>query len=251
MKLFISPAKSLDYESIIPHKKLSYSNPFFLKETSTIVNELKKLNIQNLEMKMKLSKKLALLNYERNQKLLTNNNINKKACIYTFKGQVYQAINVYSLTENEINTLQNSVLILSGLYGILKPLDLIEPYRLEMGTAITINNSKNLYEYWENSIIEYLNKFPEEPFINLCSLEYWKVINEKKIKNNIINIHFKEKINNTLKTIGIKSKTARGLMTRFFIKKKCKTISDLKKFNENNYSFSDELSDSKNLIFIR
>ena len=178
MKVIISPAKSLDFEKQLP-TNLS-SKPVFLNEAEKINSLLKIKSQKSIKDLMKISEKLAELNWERNQ-VFNDNNTKTRAAVFAFNGDVYNGLDAYSFSKEQINTMQNQLFILSGLYGILKPLDVIKPYRLEMGTPLKIDTSKNLYDFWKNKITEKLNSLVlnDDLLVNLASKEYFDVINIK------------------------------------------------------------------------
>lgn len=253
MKIVISPAKSLDFEKNIPTK--DFSQPIFQQEIATINAELKKINPAQLAEIMHISNKLADLNWQRNQEFSLPFSVeNAKQAVYVFDGDVYEGLDVNSLNEYEINKLQQSLRILSGQYGLLKPLDLIQPYRLEMGTKINIKKSKDLYTFWDNKITDALNKelSDGELFINLASNEYFKSINPKKLKVPVVTPIFKDWKGEELKVISFYAKKARGLMVRYIIKNDIQSIEDLKGFDYEGYRFSEQHSTQTNeLVFIR
>lgn len=253
MKIVISPAKSLDFEKNIPTK--DFSQPVFQQEIAIINAELKKLNPAQLAEIMHISNKLADLNWQRNQEFSLPFSVeNAKQAVYVFDGDVYKGLDVNSLNEYEINKLQQSLRILSGQYGLLKPLDLIQPYRLEMGTKINIKKSKDLYTFWDNKITDALNKelSDGELFINLASNEYFKSINPKKLKVPVVTPIFKDWKGEELKVISFYAKKARGLMVRYIIKNDIQNIEDLKGFDYEGYRFSEQHSTQTNeLVFIR
>ena len=252
MKLVISPAKSLDFESKLPTK--SSSEPLFLKEAALINTTLKKQSAKGLSKLMEISDALAQLNYERNQLWhlpFTQNNA--RPAIYAFSGDVYKGLEAYTLKNDHIETLQNTVRILSGLYGLLKPLDLIQPYRLEMGTKLNIGKHKNLYTFWQQKVTTALNDelLENEVFVNLASQEYFKALDTKALKVPVVNVHFKEFKNGVYKNIAIFAKQARGLMARYIIETKAKTVEDLKTFNYKGYLLNQNLSKENELVFVR
>ena len=203
---------------------------------------------------MKISKDLSQLNYERNQEWeMPFTKHNARPAIYAFNGDVYRGLDAYTIPKNKIDHLQDTVRMLSGLYGVLKPLDLMQPYRLEMGTKLSIGENKNLYEFWKQDITKALNAELEddELFINLASVEYFKAVDTKALKVPVINIDFKELKNGAYKTIGIYAKLARGLMTRYIIDENAKTMDDLKAFDIDNYRFHEQLSEENRLVFTR
>jgi cytoplasmic iron level regulating protein YaaA (DUF328/UPF0246 family) len=252
MKLVISPAKSLDFETKLPTAQSS--QPIFLKESERVNKILKKKSAKGLSKLMSISDALGQLNYERNQEWeLPFNSDNARQAIYAFNGDVYRGLDAYSITEDKLDTLQNTVRILSGLYGVLKPLDLMQPYRLEMGTKLPIGKNKNLYEFWKKNITKALNEELEddELFLNLASNEYFKAIDTKTLKVPVIDVDFKDLRKGEYKTIGIFAKLARGLMTRYILDTKAKTIDDIKGFNYEGYGFSETMSKENKLVFTR
>lgn len=203
---------------------------------------------------MSISDDLAQLNYQRNQEWqLPFTKDNARPAVYAFNGDVYRGLDVYTLDTKNIDKLQDTVRILSGLYGVLKPLDLIQPYRLEMGTKLSIGKNKNLYEFWKKKVTKALNEELEdnELFLNLASNEYFKAIDSKTLKVPVIEIDFKELKNGDYKTIGIYAKLARGLMARYIIDTNAKTLEDIKGFNLENYRFHEQLSKENRLVFTR
>ncbi|MCX7547619.1 peroxide stress protein YaaA [Xanthomarina sp. F1114] len=252
MKLVLSPAKSLDFESKLPTTKSSESQ--FLSDSERIQKVLKKKSAKSLSKLMNISDNLAHLNYERNQDWqLPFTKENARPAIYTFNGDVYRGLDVYSLDVKKLDKLQDTVRILSGLYGVLKPLDLMQAYRLEMGTKLPVGKNKNLYEFWKKKVTKALNDELEdnEFFLNLASNEYFKAIDTKTLKVPVIDIDFKELKNGEYKTIGIYAKLARGLMTRYIIDTNAKTLDDIKGFNLENYRFHGQLSKENTLVFTR
>jgi len=252
MKLVLSPAKSLDYETKLPTDFSSDSQ--FLKEAKRLNAVLKKKSIRSLGSLMNISKDLSGLNYERNQKWTLPFNLNNsRQAIFAFNGDVYRGFDAYTLEPSKFDDLQDKVRILSGLYGILKPFDLIQPYRLEMGTNLRVGGKKNLYEFWKSKITKALNEELEkdELFVNLASNEYFKAVDAKKIKGKLIDIKFQELKGDTFKTIAIFSKIARGLMARYIVENDIEDIEGLKGFNCEGYSFNPELSKGNELVFVR
>ncbi|HLV14686.1 MAG TPA: peroxide stress protein YaaA [Xanthomarina sp.] len=252
MKLVLSPAKSLDFETKLPTSKMSES--MFLSDSERINKLLRKKSAKSLSTLMKISDDLAHLNYERNQEWhLPFTKDNARPAVYAFNGDVYRGLDVYTLDLKKLDNLQNTVRILSGLYGVLKPLDLIQPYRLEMGTKFPVGKNKNLYEFWKKKLTKALNEElgDDELFLNLASNEYFKAIDVKSLKVPVVNIDFKELKNGEYKTIGIFSKLARGLMARYIIDTDAKTLDDIKGFNLENYRFHGQLSKENSLVFTR
>ncbi|GGG53998.1 peroxide stress protein YaaA [Bizionia arctica] len=252
MKLVLSPAKSLDFETKLPTSKATES--LFLSDSERINKVLKKKSAKSLSELMKISPALSQLNYERNQDWqVPFTKDNARPAVYAFNGDVYRGLDIYSLDVNKLDKLQDSVRILSGLYGVLKPLDLMQAYRLEMGTKLPIGKNKNLYEFWKKKVTQALNDELEdnELFLNLASNEYFKAIDTKTLKVQVVNIDFKELKNGDYKTIGIFAKLARGLMTRYIIDTNAKTLDDIKGFNLENYRFHGQLSKENSLVFTR
>ncbi len=246
--IILSPAKSLDFTT--KFNCLNSTKPIFHKETAILIENLKELSVNDLENLMSISKKLGELNYERFQNFQKNP---ERQAILAFDGDVYDGIDKKNYSEKDYDFAQKNILILSGLYGLLKPLDLIKPYRLEMGTNFKDLDFfiKNLYEFWEDKIIQEINKNPSKIIINLASQEYFSAINSHKINKEIIEIIFQENKHGIFKTIGINSKKARGLMTNFIVKNKISNPQDLKKFCEANYRFNHAISNDEKWYFTR
>jgi len=254
MKIVISPAKSLDFESKLPVKK--YSEASFLKEAKKINELLKNESPKELSKLMKISDKLSELNWQRNQDWkLPFSAENARPAVYAFNGDVYTGMAAYTLSKDKIDQLQKSLRILSGLYGVLKPLDLIQAYRLEMGTKFSVGEAKNLHSYWRPLVTEKLNSELEEGelFVNLASNEYFSAVDVKTLKSSVITPIFKDWKNDKLKVVSFFAKKARGLMVRYIIDTNAKTVEDLKGFNYEGYSFSEEYSnlDKNELVFVR
>ena len=252
MKILLSPAKSLDFKSELPTNKTS--SICFEKEAQYLNSILKSKNPKELSDLMSISSKIADLNYERNHNWsLPFTQKNARQAVYAFSGDVYRGLDAYSIDDSKIDFLQNSVRIISGLYGLIKPLDLIQPYRLEMGTKLAFDSNKNLYDFWRKKITEQLNLEldDKEPILNLASNEYFKAIDAKVIKSDVYSANFKQFKNGEFKTIAIFSKKARGMMTRFIVNNNITNISDIKSFDYDGYIFHEELSTDKELIFTR
>jgi len=253
MKIVLSPAKSLDYERKLPVDKAT--QPRFLAEAETLNKVLADKPKSELKELMGISQNLADLNYERYQKFSTPfNRNNARPCIYAFNGSAYKELDAYSLDEGDVDTLQNSLRILSGMYGILRPLDLMQPYRLEMGTKLQVNGYSRLYEFWNGSLTEALNDEleDEELFVNLASKEYFKALQPDALKVDVISPVFKDFKNGDLKTIGFYAKKNRGTMTRYLIEHKVDSYDGLLGFNGNDYSYSEKHTENKNEpVFVR
>ena len=252
MKIVISPAKSLNFEKELP--VATFSQPLFLKQSKIVHAELKQKTPKELANLMAISDKLANLNWQRNKNWKTPfTPHNARPAVYAFDGDVYTGLDAYSIPETQLELLQDRVRILSGLYGLLKPLDLIQPYRLEMGTKMIIGENNNLYEFWKKTITETLNKElkKDELFINLASNEYFSVINTKALKVPVITPEFKDYKDGKLKMISFFAKRARGMMVRYIIDKQATTVDDLKGFDYEGYAFDAGLSKGNQLVFTR
>jgi len=252
MLVVISPAKKLN-ENCDKKTVSNFTIPPFLEDSKKIVNSLRKYSSDKLSKLMNISEKISLLNYERYIKWsLPFNKKNAHPALLLFQGDVYKSISAEDFKEEDFLFAQNSLRILSGLYGILKPLDLIQPYRLEMGTQIKIGKHNDLYDFWGDEITQAINKEKNSDYlINLASVEYFKSIKKEKLKAKLINIIFKEKRNGSYKIIGINAKKARGLMSRYIIKNKINNPEDLKKFKQENYIYNKKLSSNSDWVFTR
>lgn len=252
MKIIISPAKSLDFENKAPTKH--YTQPRFLEQSTKLNKKLKTLSPKDLSGLMKISDNLAHLNYHRNQNWQTPFDLeNSKQAIFSFTGTVFKGIDVNSLSEEKLPILQENLRILSGLYGLLKPLDLIQPYRLEMGTKLSLETAENLYKFWKNDLVNSLNNElnKDDLLVNLASLEYFKALPKKLLKVPMITPVFKDFKNGEYKTVMTFAKKARGLMVRYIIENDVKTLDELKGFNLDKYAFSKKMSTKNELYFIR
>jgi cytoplasmic iron level regulating protein YaaA (DUF328/UPF0246 family) len=253
MKIIISPAKSLNFEKDLPTS--NFSLPVFLDDSKIINENLKKKNPSQLKELMKISDKIAELNWRRNVEFNTPfTNSNSRPSLFTFDGDVYNGIDAFSLDDSKINKAQSSLRILSGLYGILKPLDLMQAYRLEMGTKIKIEESKNLYEFWKKKVTDFLNEelSENEIFVNLASNEYSSVIDKKSLKVKMTSPIFKDFKNGKLKIISFYAKKARGLMTRYILDNDINSVNDLKGFDYAGYCYNEQESlNSNELVFVR
>ena len=252
MKLVISPAKSLDFTRSLPTE--SNSKACFLREAESLNDILRDKSPKQLSELMSISSSLGELNYQRNNSWkLPFNSSNSRQAIYAFNGDVYKGIDAYSISEDKIELMQDTVRIISGLYGLLKPLDLIQPYRLEMGTKMPVGSNKNLYEFWRRKLTDSINQELKngEVFLNLASNEYIKAIDTKVLKSPMITANFKQLKDGNYKTIAIFSKKARGLMTRYIIDNNINSIEGIKGFNSDGYFFTEALSTHKELVFTR
>lgn len=254
MKLVISPAKSLDFETKLPTEK--FSKPNFIEQSKVINKVLKKLSPKELSDLMVISDKLADLNWQRNQDRNFETNaisIQARQAIFAFNGEVYTGLDAYSIPSENFDVLNDKVRILSGLYGILKPFDLIEPYRLEMGKKLKVGKNDNLYQIWKPLIAEYLNNELNENdvLVNLASNEYFSAVDVKLLKAKVITPEFKDYKDGKLKVISFFAKKARGLMARYIVDNNIDSIDDLKLFNVEGYMFDELLSSKNKIIFTR
>jgi cytoplasmic iron level regulating protein YaaA (DUF328/UPF0246 family) len=247
MLMLISPSKTLDFSDNLPNN-LKGSNPFFAKEASQLVQVLEKYSSQDISELMSLSDKLGQLNYQRFQNFASQP---QKPALYAYKGDVYEGFELNTYKQEDIAFANQHLRIISGLYGVLKPLDLIKPYRLEMSINLPNNKGKNLYLFWENKITNKLNEEQDDLVINLASQEYFSAINPKILNKKIINITFKEKHKDGYKIIGIHAKKARGIMANYIILNSINKASQIKDFNLNGYIFSSQLSSENEYVFIR
>ncbi|WP_428740585.1 peroxide stress protein YaaA [Tenacibaculum sp.] len=252
MKIIISPAKSLDFDTKATTE--IYTQPRFLEQSEKLNKKLKTLSRKKIGEVMKISDDLASLNYDRNQEWHPPFSLeNAKQAVFAFTGEVYRGIDVNSLSEDKVPVLQDKLRILSGLYGLLKPLDLIQPYRLEMGTKLKVGRADNLYKFWGTTLAESLNEelADDELLINLASSEYFKALPKKALKVPMITPVFKDFKNGQYKTIMTFAKKARGLMVRYIVDHNIETIEELKGFDVEGYGFSQEMSTETELVFTR
>lgn len=255
MLILVSPAKTLDYESDLNIDDFSVAS--HLSDSEILIKELQKKSPDDLSSLMGLSEKLSVLNFERNMnwtKPIKPNGTSRQS-IFAFKGDVYQGLDAPSLSKSEINYAQKNLCILSGLYGLLKPLDLMYPYRLEMGTKFKTERGKNLYEFWGSKINTSINQISKEnkskAIVNLASVEYFSVLKNKEINLPVINPVFKDYKNGEYKIISFFAKKARGTMARFIIQNKIKKADELQNFNLDGYRFSKKESKENSPVFLR
>ncbi|MBT6325227.1 MAG: peroxide stress protein YaaA [Bdellovibrionales bacterium] len=253
MIVVISPAKKLDFETCAPTNK--FSNLKNISMSKQLITELRKCKPDKISKMMKLSNNLTELNIKRYKSFNTPFNLdNAKQAMFAFKGDTYVGLDANSFSKKDIDYAQKHLRILSGLYGLVFPLDLIQPYRLEMGTKFPCRESKNLYEFWNKEITEQLHQSlkKEKVLINCASNEYFKSVNTKVLEDvKIITPSFKEKKNGEFKMIGLFAKKARGMMSRFIIQNQIKISSDLLEFNLDGYKYNKKLSSDLNPVFIR
>lgn len=250
MLILISPAKTLDYS--VPTLK-DHTLPDFQTDAHSLVRIMKKKSAKEISSLMHISDSLATLNEKRYKTFQKEFNFdNSKQALLAFKGDVYTKIEVEEYTEHDFEFAQTHLRILSGLYGLLKPLDLIQPYRLEMGTKLENKKGKNLYEFWDKKIAKAINQVAEgKPIVNLASQEYFKAVDQKSLKSKVITIHFKEFKDDSYQVVGFFAKQARGMMTNYAIKNRITDPLQLKAFNQDRYEFSENLSSEFDWIFVR
>lgn len=253
MLLVISPAKNLDFDTK-PHTQ-NHSQPAFLEQSQLLIDELKPLTAVDVASLMKLSDKLAALNVARFNDWHTPFTLdNAKQAVLAFNGDVYTGLNAETLDDAGLEFAQQHLRILSGLYGLLKPLDLMQPYRLEMGTKFANQRGKNLYEFWGEQIRVALEAEPaldDGVLINLASNEYFKAVQAKKLSARIITPQFKDQKNGQYKMISFYAKKARGLMSRYIIDNQLTDAEQIKAFDSDGYYFSEQQSSGDDWVFLR
>ena len=249
MLAIISPSKTQDFSDCSIE---NFSQTRQQESSNELINILKNQSQSQISKLMSISEKLSALNFERFQKFRIPFTLeNAKQAILAFKGDVYNGIDAPSLSTEDLNFAQDKVRMLSGLYGVIRPLDLIQPYRLEMGTKLSNDKGKDLYEYWGSDISNVLNDDESELIINLASNEYFKAIDKKSLNAKILDIVFKEKKGDSYKVIGIYAKRARGLMVNFIIRNRLDTPSGLQDFSDEGYRFDKDLSDDSTWVYLR
>ena len=254
MLTVLSPAKKLSKECFV--KTNNHNLPQFLDDSVDLVKELKKMTPPEYISLMGISKNLAELNWERMQewnKTFTPDN--SREAIFSFMGDTYSGLNAESLTNQDLEFAQNNVRILSGLYGLLRPLDLMKPYRLEMGTKFSNKRGKNLYDYWDDSLANYINEdlsdHNENVVVNCASVEYFKAIDRPSLEPKIITPQFKDMKNGTYKMISFFAKKARGMIARFIFQNRIESAKDILAFNLGGYSYNVSLSTPTQPVFTR
>ena len=254
MIILLSPAKTLDYET--PSINIPHTIPNLLSNSKKLIKNLKEKKPEEISNLMNISDKLATLNSDRYKswKGLKEKSNNSKQAIFVFKGDVYQGLDIDSFGKKDLEYSQNHLRLLSGLYGLLRPLDIIEPYRLEMGTKLKTNKGKNLYEFWGqeicNEIIKDLKSLISNTIINLASNEYFDSVKDIKNTANVISPVFKDFSKGKYKIISFYAKKARGLMTAWILKNKVKD-NELKNFNVDGYYFAKDESTENSPVFLR
>jgi len=254
MLFLLSPAKKLDYDSALPTKL--HTQPLFVKDAQKLIGVLKTKSEADIASLMDLSPALSKLNADRYAAWKpVFNESNSRQAVLAFNGDVYEGLEASSLSEAQLKWAQDHVAILSGLYGVLRPLDLMQPYRLEMGTALANPGGKNLYEFWSDKITPYLNErlaADKDPIIvNLASEEYFKSVNQKTLNARVIQCVFQDGKNGAWKVISFHAKRARGLMARFAIQHKITKPQALQQFDLEGYAFAPDASTEDKLVFRR
>ncbi|OCG08753.1 hypothetical protein A9G13_01445 [Gilliamella sp. wkB178] len=254
MLTIISPAKTLDYQS--PLITQQHTLPQFINTTKQLIKDCQKLSANDLAKLMAISPKLAEVNYQRFQNWHADFNLsNARQAILAFKGDVYAGLHVEDFSASDLKFAQAHLRILSGLYGVLRPLDLIQPYRLEMGIRLKNGNNTNLYQFWGDQLTEYLNselrQSSDATLINLASNEYFKAIKPKLLQAKIIQPIFLDNSKGEYKVISFYAKKARGLMSRFIIKNSINKSNDIKSFNLEGYQFDQQRSTELEWFFLR
>jgi cytoplasmic iron level regulating protein YaaA (DUF328/UPF0246 family) len=251
MLMLISPAKKL----LTPDKPYQHqvTNPLFPEKTEELAKILKQLNATDLARLMKISAELAKTNHHRFQ--LFEQSLESYPAIFLFRGDVYKSLDVDEWDKSSLDFSQSHLRILSGMYGLLRPLDLIQPYRLEMGTTLANSCGKNLYDYWKLTVTTELNNqiasHARKIVLNLASTEYSSVVDTKLLKAPLVTVHFKEKKGPDLKVIGIHAKRARGAMARYVSQHQLDDIDSVRAFDVLNYQYVETQSDENNLVFVR
>ncbi|MBY5963748.1 peroxide stress protein YaaA [Marinobacter nauticus] len=253
MLMIISPAKTLDYES--PLATETHTQPDFLDDACELIDQLKELEPHQVSNLMSISDKLGQLNAERFQTWHTPfTPDNARQAVLAFKGDVYTGLDAESFSNEDFSFAQKHLRILSGLYGLLKPLDLMQPYRLEMGTRFENTRGKDLYAFWGSKITDALNQLlasDDKVLVNLASNEYFKSVQKKHLDARLVTPQFKDWKNGQYKMISFYAKKARGLMCRYAIQNRITQADDLKGFNLEGYYFSEDQSDNNNWVFLR
>jgi len=250
MITLLSPAKSLNESVDVAN--IETTKPLFLDKSDELIDSLKKLSADQLSKLMKLSQNLSEINIERyNNWAIDKHSSEGKPAVFLFDGDVYKGFNAQSLDSIDLNFAQNNILILSGLYGMLRPLDAILPYRLEMGTKLSNSKGSNLYNFWKQQVTETINNLEQEVVVNLASNEYFSVIDQKKLNKRVITPLFKEFRNGSYKVISFSAKKARGQMARYIVDNTIDDPQELKNFDIDNYVFDENLSKGDSWVFTR
>jgi cytoplasmic iron level regulating protein YaaA (DUF328/UPF0246 family) len=254
MLLVVSPAKNLDYQSSIP--SVTPTQPRFESQIKSLVETCRHLSPADLSSLMGISDKLALLNAERFDSFsMPFNSNNARPALYAFNGDVYTGLDALTLKPEAVEYAQSHLRILSGLYGVLRPLDLMQPYRLEMGIKLKTEQGKSLYDYWDKQITELLNEDiaaqGDNVLVNLASNEYFSAVKKKSLDAMVITPQFKDEKNGQYKIISFYAKKARGMMARYVIENKLRNVTDLKDFDYGGYAFDEASSTESEYVFKR
>ena len=253
MLMVVSPAKKLDYDSPLPTDK--YTQPRFLENARELIDELKALEPHQVSSLMGISEPLGELNAQRYQEWHTPfTPDNARPCVLAFKGDVYEGMAPQTFSDKDFDFAQEHLRILSGLYGVLRPLDLMQPYRLEMGTKFENRRGKDLYAFWKETITNSLKKelqADDGVLLNLASNEYFKAVDHKNLNARIITPQFKDWKNGQYKMISFYAKKARGMMAAYVIQNKLTNPEDVQNFDTDGYAFNEELSSGDNWVFTR
>jgi len=248
MIALISPAKKLNEKAVYP-ENLPYTQPVFTDKAERLVERLRKYSPEQLKELMGVSERLARLNYDRFREWTPEG---RYPAVYLYAGDTYRGLNIKDFPPEKLPRLQDKVRIISGLYGLLRPLDFISPYRLEMKTPLQTGQHANLYAYWKEDITRRLNEeLQGQPLVILASKEYADAVDRKKLKSPVIDIVFKDNRNGKLRTIGLFAKQARGAMARWIAENDIDRPEDLKKFTGLGYHYSPELSEPGKMVFVR
>lgn len=250
----LSPAKTLDYETALPYEE--HTLPSFLDQSAELINVLQDYDVDDIQQLMKVSEKIAVLNVDRYQTFETPfTTENARPAIFAFKGDVYRDLSLSEYQAADFEFLQKHVRILSGLYGILRPLDLMQPYRLEMGTRLENPKGKNLYQFWGAKISETLNELMEEQgddiLLNLASEEYFKSVDRVTLNGQIVDVVFLDSKKGEFKIVSFYAKRARGMMTDYIVRNQIDDVESLKAFDTAGYYYSEERSTDTKLVFLR
>ncbi|MBK7880998.1 MAG: peroxide stress protein YaaA [Saprospiraceae bacterium] len=254
MIILVSPSKDLDYKNNVDRDSIEI--PRLWEKSWPIIDQLRKYKPKKLGALMDISAKLAEENYQRNQAFSPDfNKENSRPAIFAFSGDVYRGLDVKSLDHASFDYCSDHLRILSGLYGVLRPMDLVQPYRLEMGTALKVGRKKNLYQYWGREIADLIQADIEAQsakyLINLASQEYFEAVQLNDIKVPVIDIHFREFKNGKMQFVSFNAKKARGLMVRYMAQNKCADLECIKGFDLESYTFEEKMSEGNSLYFIR
>lgn len=254
MLFILSPAKKLDYDT--PVRTTLYTQPVMVPQAQALIKVLRTQSPSEIQTLMKLSEALTQLNVQRYLDWTPSFDLdNSRQAVLAFNGDVYEGLQASELSDEQLEWLQKHALILSGLYGVLRPLDLMQAYRLEMGTKLQTEKGKNLYDYWGSQLALYMNQYmathSNPVVINLASNEYFKAVDKKALKYPVVDCVFQDQKGADWKIISFYAKKARGLMLRYAIDHQCKSVDDLKGFNYEGYAFVPEMSSATKLVFRR